>query len=123
LLCVCVSIPTTMASQQGIQQLLQAEQRAQEIIAKARKEKTTLLKAAKDEADKEVAAFRASKDGEFQDYIRKHAGTTDEYTKQLEEETQRQINDIAQLSNSHVPEVIQLLLKAVTDVSITVPTK
>lgn len=52
-----------------------------------------------------------------------HAGTTDEYTKQLELDTQRQINDIAQLSNAHVPEVIQLLLKAVTDVSITVPEK
>lgn len=82
-----------MASQQGIQQLLQAEQRAQEIISKARKgiveinawkkkrneqyltlflaEKTTLLKAAKDEADKEVASFRGQKEGQFQDYIKK----------------------------------------------------
>jgi hypothetical protein len=78
-----------MASQQGIQQLLQAEQRAQEIIGKARKgilffllsfflsslrlhlEKITLLKAAKDEADKEVAAFRSAKEAEFQDYVRK----------------------------------------------------
>lgn len=56
-------------------------------------------------------------------FISQHAGTTDEYTKQLELETQRQINDIAQLSNAHVPEVIQLLLKAVTDVSITAPEK
>lgn len=55
--------------------------------------------------------------------LHKHAGTTDEYTKKLDLETQRQINDIAQLSNAHVPEVIQLLLKAVTDVSIIVPAK
>lgn len=55
--------------------------------------------------------------------VTQHTGTTDEYTKQLEQETQLQINDIAQLSNARVPEVIQLLLKAVTDVSITVPTK
>jgi hypothetical protein len=34
-------------------------------------EKTTLLKAAKDEADKEVATFRANKETEFQDYIKK----------------------------------------------------
>lgn len=34
-------------------------------------EKTTLLKAAKDEADKEVANFRGQKEAQFQDYIKK----------------------------------------------------
>jgi len=112
-----------MSSQQGIQQLLQAEQRAQEIIAKARKEKTTLLKQAKDDADREVAQLRAVKEAQFQDYIKKHAGTTDEYTKQLEVETSRQINDIGLLANAHVNEVIQLLLNSVTNVNVAVPTK
>ncbi len=103
-------------------------------------EKTAYLKQAKDEADKEVAQFRAQKEAQFQDYIRKvrrqfilftvniilihtyeqHAGSTDEYTKQLEADTVAQISVIQQASSSHVPEVIKLLLDSVTKVSLVV---
>ena len=48
-----------MATQsQGIQQLLQAEKRAAEKVAEARKKRTLLLKKAKEEAAHEVEAYK-----------------------------------------------------------------
>eukprot|EP01112_Ceratiomyxa_fruticulosa_P009156 TRINITY_DN2389_c0_g1_i1.p1 TRINITY_DN2389_c0_g1~~TRINITY_DN2389_c0_g1_i1.p1 ORF type:complete len:108 (+),score=22.14 TRINITY_DN2389_c0_g1_i1:138-461(+) len=105
-----------MSSQVGIQQLLQAEQRAQEIIARARKEKTILLKQAKDDADRDIAAYRAQREAQFQDYARKHTGSTDEYTKSLSRDTAIQIEQINKDSSDNREKVIQLLLDSVSNV-------
>ncbi|KAJ0453320.1 putative vacuolar (H+)-ATPase G subunit [Helianthus annuus] len=52
--------------QNGIQQLLAAEQEAQQIVNAARNAKLARLKQAKEEAEKEVAEFRAQMEAEYQ---------------------------------------------------------
>ncbi|KAJ7308310.1 hypothetical protein JRQ81_008843 [Phrynocephalus forsythii] len=55
-----------MASQsQGIQQLLQAEKRAAEKVAEARKRKNRRLKQAKEEAQAEIEQYRLQREKEF----------------------------------------------------------
>uniref|UniRef100_A0A8C8VH75 V-type proton ATPase subunit G n=1 Tax=Pelusios castaneus TaxID=367368 RepID=A0A8C8VH75_9SAUR len=56
-----------MASQsQGIQQLLQAEKRAAEKVAEARKRKGRRLRQAKEEAQAEVERYRLEQERDFQ---------------------------------------------------------
>ncbi|CAN6461666.1 unnamed protein product [Victoria cruziana] len=55
--------------QGGIQLLLAAEQEAQHLVNVARAAKTTRLKQAKEEADKEIAQYRAYMEAEFQKKI------------------------------------------------------
>ncbi|TQD80404.1 hypothetical protein C1H46_034048 [Malus baccata] len=52
--------------QGGIQQLLAAEQEAQHIVNAARSAKMARLKQAKDEAEREIAEYRAHVESEFQ---------------------------------------------------------
>jgi len=105
-----------MASNQlGIRQLLDAETKAQETVAKARKEKTTLLKQAKDEADKEIADYKLKKQKEFQEYSSKHLDGTNAITQQLAQSTSEQIAKIQKEATSS-EKVIDLLLKFVTEV-------
>ncbi|KAJ6909372.1 V-type proton ATPase subunit G-like isoform X2 [Populus alba x Populus x berolinensis] len=52
--------------QNGIQLLLAAEQEAQHIVNTARNAKMARLRQAKEEADKEIAEFRAHMEAEFQ---------------------------------------------------------
>ena len=54
--------------QAGIRRLLQAEQKAQELVQKARRDKVAKLKQAKEEAEKEIEAYRAKREAEFAEY-------------------------------------------------------
>nr|XP_016509493.1 PREDICTED: V-type proton ATPase subunit G 1-like [Nicotiana tabacum] len=54
------------SGQNGIQLLLAAEQEAQHIVNNARTAKQARLKQAKEEAEKEIAEFRAYMEAEFQ---------------------------------------------------------
>jgi len=51
----------TAKAHAGIQKLLQAEQDAAEIVAKAKQDKVVRLKQAKAEADEEIAAYKVRK--------------------------------------------------------------
>uniref|UniRef100_A0A803PA39 V-type proton ATPase subunit G n=1 Tax=Cannabis sativa TaxID=3483 RepID=A0A803PA39_CANSA len=53
-------------SQGGIQQLLAAEQEAQHIVNAARSAKLARLKQAKEEAEREIAEYRAQVELDFQ---------------------------------------------------------
>ncbi|KAF0935501.1 hypothetical protein E2562_034283 [Oryza meyeriana var. granulata] len=52
--------------QGGIQQLLAAEQEAQQIVNAARSAKSARLRQAKEEAEREIAEYRAQMEAEFQ---------------------------------------------------------
>mmetsp|Transcript_19316 Transcript_19316/g.41487 ORF Transcript_19316/g.41487 Transcript_19316/m.41487 type:complete len:122 (-) Transcript_19316:73-438(-) len=54
------------ASQDLIQQLLQAEKEAEALIATAKKNRLTKLKQAKDKAEEELSAFRTEQESKFQ---------------------------------------------------------
>ncbi|XVF23639.1 hypothetical protein REPUB_Repub13aG0056800 [Reevesia pubescens] len=105
-------------SQNGIQRLLAAEQEAQHIVNTARNAKMARLKQAKEEAEKEIAKFRAQVEYEFQRKVAESSGDSGANVKRLELETDEKINHLkneaARISN----DVVQMLLKHVTTVRI-----
>jgi V-type H+-transporting ATPase subunit G len=103
-------------SQVGIKQLLEAEQKAQEIVNKARKDRVALLKQAKEEAEKEVAEYKAKRTIEYEAYAKKHLSGTENYTKQLSIQSEEQIRKQEADLKSNSEEVINILLKFVEDV-------
>mmetsp|Transcript_29426 Transcript_29426/g.74048 ORF Transcript_29426/g.74048 Transcript_29426/m.74048 type:complete len:115 (+) Transcript_29426:76-420(+) len=108
------------SSQAGIQQLLQAEQRAQEIVNQARKEKAALVKKARDEAEAEVNKYREERLKQFDDYSSTRVGSTDEYAKKLAIETEQNIAAVQTGIQSKKQEVIDMLLKSVANASLEV---
>lgn len=55
-----------MATGDGIQKLLAAETAASQIVAEARKAKQERLRQAKAEAEREIASYRAEREGAYQ---------------------------------------------------------
>eukprot|EP01087_Luapelamoeba_hula_P015405 TRINITY_DN459_c0_g1_i1.p1 TRINITY_DN459_c0_g1~~TRINITY_DN459_c0_g1_i1.p1 ORF type:complete len:117 (-),score=38.74 TRINITY_DN459_c0_g1_i1:42-392(-) len=104
--------------QQGIKKLLQAEQKAQELIAKARRDKGAKLKQAKDEAEKEIDAYRARREAEYAEYEGKFGSTSVDYAKQLEVKTEQEIREMQQGVKQGRDPVIQMLLECVANVNL-----
>ncbi|KAK4385603.1 V-type proton ATPase subunit G 1 [Sesamum angolense] len=128
------------SSQNGIQLLLAAEQEAQHIVNAARTAKQARLKQAKEEAEREIAEFRAQVEAEFQ---RKLAGVfsvicqnsespfsgsipnlrgiyssgdSGANVKRLEVETDEKIQHLKTEASRISPDVVSMLLRHVTTV-------
>jgi len=111
----------TMASasnrgQGGIQQLLAAEQDAQHIVNAARNAKLARLKQAKEEAEKEIAEYRAHVEREFQKKLAASSGDSGANVKRLEIETEQKISQLLSEGSRISDDVVQMLLKHVTTV-------
>merc|ERR1719216_654147 len=104
----------------GIQKLMQAEQKAAQIVAEARKERTERLKSARNEAMKEIDTFRAQKQSELDEMQQKMAAVNTSHS-ELQLETQQKIEDLQQRFKENVAESIQILLQKVGEVDISVP--
>ncbi|CAK9323182.1 unnamed protein product [Citrullus colocynthis] len=102
--------------QGGIQQLLAAEQEAQHIVNAARNAKMARLKQAKEEAEKEIAAYRAQVESEFQRKLAESSGDSGANVKRLEIETDEKINHLKEESARISHDVVNMLLKHVTTV-------
>ncbi|KAL9351518.1 hypothetical protein Peur_054198 [Populus x canadensis] len=102
--------------QNGIQLLLAVEQEAQHIVNAARNEKMARLKQAKEEADKEIAEFRAQMDAEFQRKLAESSGDSGANVKRLEQETEAKIGHLKKEAARISHDVVQMLLKHVTTV-------
>uniref|UniRef100_A0A0D9W927 V-type proton ATPase subunit G n=2 Tax=Leersia perrieri TaxID=77586 RepID=A0A0D9W927_9ORYZ len=102
--------------QSGIQQLLAAEQEAQQIVNAARAAKSARLRQAKEEAEREIAEYRAQMEAEFQRKVAESSGDSGANVKRLEQETAEKIAQLKQQAASISPEVIQMLLRYVTTV-------
>ncbi|CAL9757208.1 unnamed protein product [Musa acuminata subsp. burmannicoides] len=102
--------------QSGIQQLLAAEQEAQRIVNEARNAKMARLKQAKEEADKEIAAYRAQMEAEFQRKVAQSSGDSGANVKRLELETEEKIQHLKSQAANISQDVVQMLLKHVTAV-------
>jgi len=104
--------------QLGIKQLLDAEQKAQEIVNTARKEKIALLKKAQDDAEREINEYRAQRQKEFENYERTHLAGTQGYQTQLAISTEEQIKILDVQLKKGGDKVIEMLLKTVQEVHI-----
>ncbi|XAR72092.1 hypothetical protein NMG60_11018608 [Bertholletia excelsa] len=102
--------------QNGIQMLLAAEQEAQHIVNAARTAKMARLKQAKEEAEKEIAEFRAQMEAEFQRKIEQSSGDSGANVKRLEQETDIKINHLKTEASRISHDVVQMLLRHVTTV-------
>eukprot|EP00245_Coleochaete_scutata_P009031 TRINITY_DN2887_c0_g1_i1.p2 TRINITY_DN2887_c0_g1~~TRINITY_DN2887_c0_g1_i1.p2 ORF type:complete len:107 (+),score=28.69 TRINITY_DN2887_c0_g1_i1:86-406(+) len=102
------------SKQGGIQQLLAAEQEAQQIVANARAAKTAKLRQAKEEAEREVAAFRAQREEEFRKF--KSSGDAGSTVKRLDAETDIEIKKLQDIAKAKSAEVTQLLYEYVIQV-------
>ncbi|XP_010558751.1 PREDICTED: V-type proton ATPase subunit G 1-like [Tarenaya hassleriana] len=102
--------------QNGIQLLLAAEQEAQQIVNAARNAKLARLKQAKEEAEKEIAEFRAQIEAEFQRKVAETSGDSGANVKRLEQETDSKIDQLKTQASAISNDVVQMLLKHVTSV-------
>uniref|UniRef100_A0A251SD39 V-type proton ATPase subunit G n=3 Tax=Heliantheae TaxID=102814 RepID=A0A251SD39_HELAN len=102
--------------QNGIQQLLAAEQEAQQIVNAARNAKLARLKQAKEEAEKEVAEFRAQMEAEYQRKLTETSGDSGANVKRLEKETDAKIQHLKTEAERISGDVVGMLLKHVTTV-------
>ncbi|KAF7818609.1 V-type proton ATPase subunit G [Senna tora] len=102
--------------QGGIQQLLAAEQEAQQIVNAAKNEKLARLKQAKEEAEKEIAEYRAHVEYEFQKKLTESSGDSGANVKRLEQETEAKIQHLKTEAERISQDVVTMLLKHVTTV-------
>uniref|UniRef100_A0A803PA37 V-type proton ATPase subunit G n=1 Tax=Cannabis sativa TaxID=3483 RepID=A0A803PA37_CANSA len=102
-------------SQGGIQQLLAAEQEAQHIVNAARSAKLARLKQAKEEAEREIAEYRAQVELDFQKKVAS-SGDSGANVKRLEQETETKINHLKSEASRISQDVVEMLLKHVTTV-------
>ncbi|KAA8516542.1 hypothetical protein F0562_016952 [Nyssa sinensis] len=104
--------------QGGIQQLLAAEQEAQQIVSAARNAKMARLKQAKEEAEKEIAEYRAQVELEFQRKVAESSGDSGANVKRLEKETEGKIHHLKSEAGRISQDVAHMLLKHVTTVKV-----
>lgn len=104
--------------QPGIRKLLQAEQKAQEMVQKARRDKVARLKQAKEEAEKEVEAYRAKREAEFGEYAGQFSTSGEDYNKNLEQKTDGEIKALQESAVAGKEKVIQLLFDTVKKVDL-----
>ncbi|CAL5221715.1 g3957 [Coccomyxa viridis] len=107
------------AGQDGIQRLLKAEQEAQSIVTAARKAKSDRLKQAKQEAEKEIKAYKAQREEAFQKRMSDDSSTSGANVKRLESESAAAVKGIEKSISSKKKEVVETLLDYVTNVKFT----
>merc|ERR1711868_229841 len=90
----------------------------QSIMSKGSGSIQRLLKKARDDADLEVQAYKERKEQEFQDYKRNYELDTGSNEKRLQEETQKAIDDINRQVSANKQEVVDLILKTISEVHI-----
>ncbi|KAG6489826.1 hypothetical protein ZIOFF_051106 [Zingiber officinale] len=78
--------------------------------------KTARLKQAKEEAEKEIAGYRAQMEAEFQRKLAQSSGDSGANVKRLEQETEEKIHHLSSQSADISDDVVQMLLKHVTTV-------
>ncbi|KAF3966473.1 hypothetical protein CMV_009425, partial [Castanea mollissima] len=110
------SIMEANRGQNGIQQLLAAEQEAQQIVNASKNAKLARLKQAKEEGDKDIAEFRAQIEREFQRKVAESSGDSGANVKRLEQETETKIHHLKTEAARISYDVVQMLLKQVTTV-------
>ena len=100
----------------GIQKLLQAEQAAQAVIQKARMEKSEKIKKAQQEAEKEVAEYKAQREDGYKSLMEQGRGDAAGRLSALEAETKASISQIQQSVSTRKGAVVECIVKWVTTV-------
>ncbi|CAI0650231.1 unnamed protein product [Colletotrichum noveboracense] len=97
----------------GIQTLLDAEREASKIVQKVR---TKRVKEARDEAKKEIEAYRNSKEDEFKKFESEHTQGNKQAEDEANKEAEGKIKEIKDAGKKSQDKVVADLLKAVFEV-------
>ncbi|KAH0423767.1 V-type ATPase [Colletotrichum camelliae] len=100
----------------GIQTLLDAEREASKIVQKAREFRTKRVKEARDEAKKEIEAYRNSKEDEFKKFESEHTQGNKQAEDEANKEAEGKIKEIKDAGKKSQDKVVADLLKAVFEV-------
>ncbi|KAE9592091.1 putative H(+)-transporting two-sector ATPase [Lupinus albus] len=104
--------------QGGIQMLLTAEQEAQHVVSSARNLRTQRLKQAKEEAENEAAQYKSHMEDEYQKSLSETSGSSGSNVKKLDEETETKIKNLKDSASKVSTEVVDMLLKYVTNIKV-----
>ncbi|AEO64670.1 12ca826e-f287-45a0-8ed9-a2752afc96ed [Thermothielavioides terrestris] len=100
----------------GIQTLLDAEREASKIVQKAREYRTKRVREARDEAKKEIEAYRANKEAEYRKFEAEHTQGNKQAEEAANREADAKIREIQEAGKRGQEKVINDLLAAVFDV-------
>eukprot|EP00274_Cyanoptyche_gloeocystis_P004549 CAMPEP_0196654254 /NCGR_PEP_ID=MMETSP1086-20130531/3961_1 /TAXON_ID=77921 /ORGANISM="Cyanoptyche gloeocystis , Strain SAG4.97" /LENGTH=118 /DNA_ID=CAMNT_0041985913 /DNA_START=65 /DNA_END=421 /DNA_ORIENTATION=+ len=108
-------------AQKGIQQLLQAEQEASDVVARARKARAARIKQAADEAQQEIKLYRHQREEAFKKLVEDRGGSMGERQRKLEQETAMQVVKMKQDVSLQRQNVMKMLLGYITNVNVDLP--
>ncbi|KAL2127871.1 hypothetical protein VTI74DRAFT_10033 [Chaetomium olivicolor] len=100
----------------GIQTLLDAEREASKIVQKAREYRTKRVREARDEAKKEIEAYKAKKEAEYKKFEAEHTQGNKAAEEEANREAEAKIREIREAGKKNQEKVINDLLSAVFDV-------
>ncbi|CAE8653555.1 unnamed protein product [Polarella glacialis] len=106
-----------MSSTELIQQLLQAEKQAEEVVSAAKKSRLAKLRQAKEKAEEEIKDFKAKEEAKFQKDFGVKA-TTDP-ADALKESTKAEIAGVMNDFATHKARTIQYIVGKVMEVQVT----
>merc|ERR1712059_213489 len=101
---------------QGIQQLLQAEKKAAELVGEARKKKTKRLKQAKEEAIAEIEQFRNECEQKFKQKQASETGK-DDFQQKINQDAEQSKGVMEEQVGMHEEQVISRILELVYDIN------
>jgi V-type H+-transporting ATPase subunit G len=96
-------------AQDNVQKLLQAEERRNKIVADAKARKQQKVKAAKNDAERDVGDFRKEKDNEFEQFRAQQLGGAQSESIDIERDTDRQMADMKKLAAQRLDKVAQMM--------------
>mmetsp|Transcript_92341 Transcript_92341/g.149111 ORF Transcript_92341/g.149111 Transcript_92341/m.149111 type:complete len:113 (-) Transcript_92341:504-842(-) len=109
-----------MSGKDGIKTLLEAENKATESVAQARREKGARIKQARDEAYNEVKQYQAQLDTQLQTAVSQGMAQSDKSSK-LASETENQLMEIRRNAEANRVNVVRQILAWVSTVDTTAP--
>ncbi|KAG6738786.1 hypothetical protein POTOM_058408 [Populus tomentosa] len=111
----------SMRGHEGIQMLLTAEQEAQQIVTAARNcrtehspLKTTRLRQAKEEAEKDAGHYRSNLESEYQKRVGETSGNSGFTAERLGEETDVKIRNLKKSTSKVQSDIVDMLIKYTT---------
>ncbi|XP_011003989.1 PREDICTED: V-type proton ATPase subunit G3 [Populus euphratica] len=104
----------SMRGHEGIQMLLTAEQEAQQIVTAARNLRTTRLRQAKEEAEKDAGHYRSNMESEYQKRVGETSGNSGFTAERLAEETDVKIRNLKKSASKVQSDIVDMLIKYTT---------
>ncbi|KAL9011647.1 MAG: hypothetical protein Q9173_003525 [Seirophora scorigena] len=105
----------------GIQTLLDSEREAQKIVQKAREYRSKRVKDARSEAQREIEDYRKQKEEEFKKFEKEHSSGNKKAEEDARQDADDQMRSIKSSGDKAGAQVVEDLLRVVTDARPEVP--